>query len=110
MTISATALAVTLITVAVFTLLGLLQASRQAISLEDYMVSRNRVGHWHGPGYHCGLGHGGLDFVQSARGGGPPAALPALSVTALARLPPAALFAFMGTRVRFFDAQGPFPQ
>jgi Na+/proline symporter len=44
MTLSATALGVTLVTIAAFTLMGLLQASRRTITLEDYMVSRNSVG------------------------------------------------------------------
>ena len=44
MTLNVTAIAVILITVASFTLLGLLQASRQATNLEDYLVNRNRVG------------------------------------------------------------------
>lgn len=44
MSIGAVALLVMLVTAAAFALVGLLQASRQALSLEDYMVSRNRVG------------------------------------------------------------------
>ncbi|MBE9080056.1 Na+/proline symporter [Romeria aff. gracilis LEGE 07310] len=46
MTIGAIALLVTLVTAAGFTLFGLLQAGRQAADLEDYMVSRNRIGGW----------------------------------------------------------------
>ncbi|MEM8806238.1 MAG: Na+/proline symporter [Cyanobacteria bacterium P01_G01_bin.38] len=44
MSIGAIALLVTLVTAAVFTLLGLLHASRQTINLENYMVNRNQVG------------------------------------------------------------------
>ena len=44
MTLGATALIVTLVTIAAFVGLGLLQASRQPTTLEDYMVSRNRIG------------------------------------------------------------------
>lgn len=44
MSTGAIALLVTLVTVGVFALLGLLHASRQRINLEEYMVSRNRFG------------------------------------------------------------------
>jgi Na+/proline symporter len=44
MTLATTALAVTLITAASFALLGLVQTNRQTLTLEDYTVSRNRVG------------------------------------------------------------------
>jgi Na+/proline symporter len=41
---AAIALLVTLVTAAVFTLFGVIHASRQATNLEDYMVSRNQFG------------------------------------------------------------------
>lgn len=44
MSTGAIALLVTLVTAGVFALFGLLHASKQTISLEDYMVSRNRFG------------------------------------------------------------------
>jgi Na+/proline symporter len=105
MTISATALAVTLITVAVFTLLGLLQASRHAISLEDYMVSRNRVG----------TGMALATIVASAMGAWILFSPPEVGATSgiagivgycIGQATPAALFAFMGTRVRFLMPRG----
>jgi Na+/proline symporter len=46
MSIGAIALMVTLVTAAVFSLVGIVSASRQRINLEDYMVSRNRFGGW----------------------------------------------------------------
>ncbi|MBW4465336.1 MAG: Na+/proline symporter [Pegethrix bostrychoides GSE-TBD4-15B] len=44
MTTSAVALLVTLVTAGLFALLGLLYTSRRSVNLEDYMVSRNRLG------------------------------------------------------------------
>ncbi len=44
MTTGAVALLVTLVTVGLFALLGLLYASQRTVNLEDYMVSRNRLG------------------------------------------------------------------
>lgn len=44
MSTSAIALLVTLVTASIFALLGLLHASKRTINLEDYMVSRNRLG------------------------------------------------------------------
>jgi Na+/proline symporter len=105
MSISATALAVTLITVAVFTLLGLLQASRHTISLEDYMVSRNRVG------TTMAL----ATIVASAMGAWILFSPPEVGATSgiagivgycIGQATPAALFAFMGTRVRFLMPHG----
>lgn len=46
MSIESIALLVTLVTAGVFASLGLLHASKQAINLEEYMVSRNRFGTW----------------------------------------------------------------
>ncbi len=46
MSIAAIALMVTLVTAAIFTLVGLVNASRRTINLEDYMVSRNQFGGW----------------------------------------------------------------
>ena len=46
MSIGAIALVVTLVTTAVFSLIGIVNASRHRINLEDYMVSRNRFGGW----------------------------------------------------------------
>lgn len=46
MSMVAIALLVTVVTVAAFTLMGLLYVSRQAINLETYMVNRNQVGPW----------------------------------------------------------------
>ena len=44
MALGAVGLLVTLVTAAIFTLLGLVQASRQAVDLENFVVSRNRFG------------------------------------------------------------------
>ncbi|MGB3135597.1 MAG: Na+/proline symporter, partial [Nodosilinea sp.] len=105
MTLSATAIAVTLITVASFTLLGLLQASRRAISLEDYMVSRNRIG------TPMAL----ATIVASAMGAWILFSPPEVGATSgiagivgycIGQATPAALFAFMGTRMRFLMPNG----
>lgn len=105
MTTSATALAVTLITVAVFTLVGLLQASRHAISLEDYMVSRNRVG----------TGMALATIVASAMGAWILFSPPEVGATSgiagivgycIGQATPAAMFAIMGSRVRFLMPRG----
>ncbi|MGB3311508.1 MAG: Na+/proline symporter [Nodosilinea sp.] len=105
MTLSATAIAVTLITVASFTLIGLLQASRRAISLEDYMVSRNSVG------TPMAL----ATIVASAMGAWILFSPPEVGATSgiagivgycIGQATPAALFAFMGTRMRFLMPHG----
>ncbi|MBE7383634.1 MAG: Na+/proline symporter [Leptolyngbya sp. SIO1E4] len=105
MTLGATALAVILITVATFTLLGLLQASRHAITLEDYMVSRNRIG----------TGMALATIVASAMGAWILFSPPEVGATSgiagivgycIGQATPAALFAFMGTRIRFLMPQG----
>ena len=44
MTTGAIALLVTLVTAGLFALLGLLHTSKRSVNLEDYMVSRNRLG------------------------------------------------------------------
>jgi Na+/proline symporter len=46
MSMGAIALLVTVVTTAIFTLIGVLYASRQAIDLESYMVNRNQIGSW----------------------------------------------------------------
>ncbi|HSM82357.1 MAG TPA: Na+/proline symporter [Nodosilinea sp.] len=105
MTLSATAIAVTLITVASFTLVGLLQASRHTISLEDYMVNRNRVG----------TGMALATIVASAMGAWILFSPPEVGATSgvagivgycIGQATPAALFAFMGTRMRFLMPAG----
>lgn len=105
MTLGATALVVTLITVATFTLLGLLQASRHAITLEDYMVSRNRIG----------TGMALATIVASAMGAWILFSPPEVGATSgiagivgycIGQATPAALFAFMGTRMRFLMPNG----
>jgi Na+/proline symporter len=105
MTLGATAIAVILITTASFTLLGLLQASRHTISLEDYMVSRNRVG------TPMAL----ATIVASAMGAWILFSPPEVGATSgiagivgycIGQATPAALFAFMGTRMRFLMPHG----
>ncbi len=105
MTLGATAIAVILITAASFTLLGLLQASRHTISLEDYMVSRNRVG----------TGMALATIVASAMGAWILFSPPEVGATSgiagivgycIGQATPAALFAFMGTRMRFLMPKG----
>lgn len=46
MSLGAIALLVTLVTTAAFSLLGIVNASRHTIDLEEYMVSRNQFGGW----------------------------------------------------------------
>ncbi|MEB3291314.1 MAG: Na+/proline symporter [Leptolyngbya sp.] len=105
MTLGITAIAVILITVASFTLLGLLQASRHTISLEDYLVSRNRVG----------TGMALATIVASAMGAWILFSPPEVGATSgmagivgycIGQATPAALFAFMGTRMRFLMPAG----
>ncbi|PZU96916.1 MAG: Na+/proline symporter [Leptolyngbya sp.] len=105
MTLGATAIAVILITAASFTLLGLLKASRHTISLEDYMVSRNRVG----------TGMALATIVASAMGAWILFSPPEVGATSgiagivgycIGQATPAALFAFMGTRMRFLMPKG----
>lgn len=105
MTLSAAAIAVTLITVATFTLLGLLQASRHATNLEDYMVNRNRVG----------TGAALATIVASAMGAWILFSPPEVGATSgiagilgycIGQATPAALFAVMGTRMRFLMPYG----
>jgi len=105
MTLGATALVVTLITVAVFTLIGLLQASRHTITLEDYMVSRNSVG------TQAAL----ATIVASAMGAWILFSPPEVGATSgiagivgycIGQATPSALFAFMGTRIRFLMPHG----
>lgn len=105
MTLGATALVVTLMTVAIFTLLGLLQASRHTISLEDYMVSRNRIG----------TGGALATIVASAMGAWILFSPPEVGATSgiagivgycIGQATPAAVFAFMGTRIRSLMPQG----
>ncbi len=105
MTLGITAIAVILITTASFTLLGLLQASRHTISLEDYLVSRNRVG----------TGMALATIVASAMGAWILFSPPEVGATSgiagivgycIGQATPAALFAFMGTRMRFLMPEG----
>lgn len=105
MTLGITAIAVILITAASFTLLGLLQASRHTISLEDYLVSRNRVG----------TGMALATIVASAMGAWILFSPPEVGATSgiagivgycIGQATPAALFAFMGTRMRFLMPAG----
>jgi len=105
MTLAATAFVVTLVTVAIFTLLGLLQASRHTITLEDYMVSRNSVG----------TGAALATIVASAMGAWILFSPPEVGATSgiagivgycIGQATPSALFAFMGTRIRFLMPHG----
>lgn len=105
MTLGITAVAVILITTASFTLLGLLQASRHTISLEDYLVSRNRVG----------TGMALSTIVASAMGAwilfsppevGATSGLAGIAGYCIGQATPAALFAIMGTRMRFLMPAG----
>lgn len=105
MTLGITAIAVILITAASFTLLGLLQASCHTISLEDYLVSRNRVG----------TGMALATIVASAMGAWILFSPPEVGATSgiagivgycIGQATPAALFAFMGTRMRLLMPAG----
>ncbi|MBD2108959.1 Na+/proline symporter [Nodosilinea sp. FACHB-13] len=105
MTIGATAIAVILVTVASFTLLGLLQASRHTITLEDYVVSRNRVG----------TGMALATIVASAVGAWILFSPPEVGATSgiagivgycIGQATPAAMLAFLGTRMRFLMPNG----
>ena len=105
MTLNATALGVTLVTIAAFTLMGLLQASRRTITLEDYMVNRNSVG------TQAAI----ATIVASAMGAWILFSPPEVGATAgiagilgycIGQATPSAMFAFMGTRIRFLMPHG----
>ncbi|NEQ43723.1 MAG: Na+/proline symporter [Leptolyngbya sp. SIOISBB] len=105
MTLSATALVVTLVTITAFTLMGLLQASRRTITLEDYMVSRNSVG------TQAAL----ATIVASAMGAWILFSPPEVGATSgiagilgycIGQATPSAMLAFMGTRIRFLMPHG----
>ena len=105
MNLGATALVVTLITVVVFTLFGLLQASRHMITLEDYMVSRNRVG----------TAAAISTLVASAMGAWILFSPPEVGATSgiagivgycIGQATPAAMLAFLGSRIRFLMPHG----
>jgi Na+/proline symporter len=101
-----TALAVTLVTVAVFTLLGLLQASRHAIS--PWKTSWSAATGW-------ATGMALATIVASAMGAWILFSPPEVGATSgvagivgycIGQATPAALFAFMGTRMRFLMPRG----
>lgn len=105
MPIEATAIAVLLVTVAVFALTGLLYASRRSLDLEDYMVSRNRVG----------TAMAMATIVASAMGAWILFSPPEVGATSgvagiigycIGQATPAAIFAVMGTRIRHLMPQG----
>ena len=105
MTLGITAIAVILITAASFTLLGLLQASQHTMTLENYLVSRNRIG----------TGMALATIVASAMGAwilfsppevGATSGLAGIVGYCIGQATPAALFAFMGTRMRFLMPAG----
>lgn len=105
MTLATTALAVTVMTATVFTLLGLRQSSRQTITLEDYMVSRNRMG----------TGMAIATIVASALGAWTLFSPPQVGATSgiagilgycLGQAGPSGLFATMGGRIRSLMPQG----
>ncbi|MDB9526189.1 hypothetical protein PN498_09345 [Oscillatoria sp. CS-180] len=105
MTLGAIALVVTVLTVGTFSLVGLWQASRRPITLEDYMVSRN----------HVGTGVALATIVASAMGAwilfSPPEVGASSGVAGIVgycigQAVPSALFAFVGTRIRFLMPQG----
>ena len=105
MTLGATTFVAALMTVAAFTLIGLLQASRHTITLEDYMVSRNRIG------TRVAL----ATIVASAMGAWIVFSPPEVGATSgfagiigycIGQATPSALFAVMGPRIRFLMPRG----
>ena len=105
MTLRATALVVALATLAVFIVVGLWQASRRTMTLEDYMVSRNSVG------TQAAL----ATIVASAMGAWILFSPPEVGATSgiagivgycIGQATPSAMFAFMGPRIRFLMPHG----
>lgn len=105
MSIKAVALVVMLVTTAVFALLGLLQASRRAISLEDFMVSRNRIG----------TGMALATIVASAMGAwilfsppevGATSGIAGIMGYCIGQATPAAIFSVVGVRIRHLMPKG----
>ncbi|HEY9762336.1 MAG TPA: Na+/proline symporter [Trichocoleus sp.] len=105
MSIKAVALVVMLVTTAAFALLGLLQASRQAISLEDFMVSRNRIG------TRMAL----ATIVASAMGAwilfsppevGATSGIAGIAGYCIGQATPAAIFSIVGVRIRRLMPKG----
>ncbi len=105
MTLATTALAVTLITAASFALLGLVQTNRQTLTLEDYTVSRNRVG----------TPMATATIVASAMGAWILFSPPEVGATSgiagilgycLGQAAPSGLFASLGRRIRGLMPQG----
>lgn len=96
---------VILITVTAFAFLGLWQSGNRSTSLEDYMVSRNQIG----------TGMALATIVASAMGAwilfSPPevgagSGIAGVVGYCLGQAVPSALFAFMGTRIRFLMPYG----
>lgn len=105
MSIGAIALVVTLVTSAIFTLLGLLHASRQSLTLENFMVSRNQVG----------TGMAVATIVASAMGAwilfsppevGATSGLAGIVGYCIGQAAPAAIFAIIGLRIRHLMPRG----
>ncbi|MEB3267194.1 MAG: Na+/proline symporter [Leptolyngbya sp.] len=105
MALGAVGLLVTLVTAAIFTLLGLVQASRQAVDLENFVVSRNRFG----------TAMALSTIVASAMGAWILFSPPEVGATSgiagiigycIGQATPAALFAVMGPRIRHLMPQG----
>ncbi len=105
MNLGVMALVVTLVTAAVFTWVGLLQASRHTLTLEDYIVSRNQVG----------TGAAISTLVASAMGAWILFSPPEVGATSgiagilgycIGQATPAAILAFVGTRIRFLMPYG----
>ncbi|MEO0488633.1 MAG: Na+/proline symporter [Cyanobacteria bacterium J06659_2] len=105
MSIGAIALVATLATAGIFTLVGLLHARRQKANLEDYMVSRNRVGTW----------MAFATIVASAMGAWILFSPPEVGATSgvagilgycMGQATPAAIFAVIGIRIRHLMPKG----
>jgi Na+/proline symporter len=105
MSMGAVALVVMLVTAAGFALVGLVQASRRAISLEDFMVSRNRVG----------SGMALATIVASAMGAwilfspsevGATSGIAGIVGYCIGQATPAAIFAAVGVRIRHLMPEG----
>ena len=105
MGIQAVAIAIVLATVAGFALVGLIHASQRTIGLEDFTVSRNRIG----------FGMALATIVASAMGAWILFSPPEVGATSgmagivgycIGQAAPAGIFAVMGTRIRHLMPQG----
>ncbi|MFE4107189.1 sodium:solute symporter family transporter [Almyronema epifaneia] len=106
MSMGAVALLVMLVTAAAFALIGLLQASQQALNLENYMVSRNRVGSGMALATVVASSMGAWILFSPPEAGSAFGGLAALLGYCVGSAAAVAVFALFGPRLRALMPQG----